>query len=149
MKQLSEHFALEEFTRSETAEAHGIDNSAPADIEENLTRLANRLEKVRAILGHPLTITSGYRCPALNAAVGGVGDSAHLHGLAADIVCPDFGSPLEVCRELAKHAAELDFDQLIHEHFGAADWCHFGLRAGVSRRMAFTMDNAGTREGFA
>lgn len=146
---LSDHFDLEEFTRSDTASAHGIDNSAPAPIVEKLTRLANTLERVRAVLGHPLTITSGYRSPGLNAAVGGVGDSAHLHGLAADFVCPGFGSPREVCRELARHAAALDFDQLIHEHFGAADWTHFGLRDDVSRHMAFTMDGAGTRDGFA
>lgn len=146
---LSEHFDLEEFTRSETAVAHGIDNTAPAPIVVKLTRLATTLEKVRAILGHPLTITSGYRSPALNAAVGGVGDSAHLHGLAADFVCPGFGSPIEVCRELEKHARELEFDQLIHEHFGTADWTHFGLRDDVSRFMAFTMDGLGTRPGFA
>ena len=146
---LTEHFDLEEFTRSDTAVAHGIDNSTPGAIMVKLGRLARTLEKVRAILGHPLQITSGYRCPALNAAVGGVGDSAHLYGLAADILCPGFGTPLEVCRELEKHAQELDYDQLIHEHFGAADWTHFGLRDDVSRRMAFTMDGAGTRIGFA
>lgn len=146
---ISEHFDLDEFTHSDTAVAQDIDNSAPPAIEANLRRLAATLEKVRAILGHPLTITSGYRSPALNAAVGGVGDSAHLHGLAADIVCPAFGSPIEVCRELERHAAELDFDQLIHEHFGTSDWTHFGLRDGDSRRMAFTMDGAGTRTGFA
>ena len=146
---LSDHFDLEEFTHSDTAVARGIVNSAPAPIVVKLTRLARTLEKVRDILGHPLTITSGYRCPALNAAVGGVGDSAHLHGLAADFVCPEFGSPRDVARALELHAGELDFDQLIREHFGANDWVHFGLRDDVSRHMAFSMGDAGTRPGFA
>jgi zinc D-Ala-D-Ala carboxypeptidase len=82
------------------------------------------LEEVRRIRGgKPIQVTSGYRCPALNAAVGGVPDSAHLLGCAADFLCPTFGTPLQVCRAIAGYSPALDFDQVIHEHL-AADWTH-------------------------
>ena len=77
---------------------NGIDNTPPPEIVENLKRLAAGLETVRALLGAPLEISSGYRCAALNEAVGGSGASQHLLGLAVDFACPGFGTPLEVAR---------------------------------------------------
>lgn len=105
----------------------------PKEIVDNLRRLANELEVVRAILGgFPIVISSGYRCPRVNAAVGGAKESAHLLGLAADFTCPKFetGKVIEVCRRLAatKH---LNFDQVIYE-YGA--WCHFAVGPGIRRQ---------------
>jgi hypothetical protein len=123
---LSDHFSLEEFVNSDTARANQIDNSASDDIVASLRRTAGLLELVRGVLGsRPLIITSGYRCPELNKKVGGVADSAHVKGLAADIVCPSFGSPLEVCKAIA--ASDITFDQLIHEHGGNAVWTHIAV----------------------
>jgi len=142
---LSAHFSLAELTRSEKALQLGISNVPTADVVSNLRRLADRLEQVRALLGaRTLTINSAYRCPELNRAVGSKGTSKHLSGLAADFVCPTFGSPLDICRVIA--ASGLAFDQLIHE-FG--HWVHFGLavEGAPERRQQLTIDSDGTHVG--
>ncbi|MCF8533059.1 MAG: hypothetical protein K9G48_08655 [Reyranella sp.] len=143
---LSEHFSLAELTASQTAARRGIDNTPPPDVLAELQRTAQLLEKARTVLrSRPLLISSGYRSPALNAAVGGSPTSAHCFGMAADFTCPGFGAPLDVSRELATYAELLDFDQLIHE-FGS--WVHIGRRASP-RRQLLTIDGAGTRHGLA
>ena len=120
---LSSHFSVQEFIQSDTALRKGIDNTPSPEVLENLRMLAGALERVRAILNSPLRITSGYRCPKLNSAVGGSKNSAHLKGLAADFVCPGFGTPEHVMRELVKHKDQLGYDQLIYE----GTWIHFSL----------------------
>lgn len=91
-----------------------------------IASICRLLEQVRGVLGsRPIIITSGYRCPELNAAVGGVSDSAHVKGLAADIICPSFGSSLAVCRAIAE--SDVTFDQLIHEHSANAAWTHIAV----------------------
>jgi hypothetical protein len=116
---LSEHFSVEEFTRSQTAARHGLAVDLPPGSREY--RAASRLcatvlEPLRRELG-PVTVTSGYRPPRLNRLVGGSPRSAHMRGLAADIV---LGLPLF---EAARHIQQgnLPFDQLIYE-FGR--WIH-------------------------
>ena len=86
---LSEHFDLNEFTRSATADRLHIDNSIPEEFIPNLKNLCQQvLEPLREHFGIPVIISSGYRCPALNRAVGGVPNSQHLKGEAADIILP-------------------------------------------------------------
>jgi len=144
---LSPHFALAEFTVSQTAAREDIDNTPSPEIVDHLRRLAMTLEQVRILLGDkPILISSGYRSPALNAAVGGVPNSAHVTGLAADFIAPGFGSPVVICRFLQSHMAELQIDQLIHEY---DSWVHLGLADGRARMMALTIDHNGTRLGFA
>jgi len=122
---LSEHFSLEELCASETADRNGIDNTPPESLMPNLLVLARGLEQVRlALQEHPVHVNSGYRCEALNVAIGGARTSRHMHGLAADIICPAFGTPLQVC--LAIVAAGIEVDQVIHE-FGK--WCHVSFAA--------------------
>lgn len=142
--QLTEHFSLEELTHSDTANARGIDNEPPPEILANLVKTAELLEEVRRLLGGPITVTSGYRSPALNAAVGGVTKSAHLTGQAADFGCPGFGDPLKVCHAIA--ASSIAFDQLIHEWVGGAHWVHIAWRDDP-RRELLTIDSQGTRPG--
>ena len=73
--------------RSRDAATRGIDNSAPVDAFNNLVRLCDQiLEPLRNSISKPINVTSGFRCPALNAIVGGEKDSDHLVGRAADIV---------------------------------------------------------------
>lgn len=138
MGDLSEHFSLIEFTHSQTAKRRGIDNSPPAPVLVRLRNTARMMEKVRAILGAPIMVSSAYRSPELNVAVGGSRTSDHVTGNAIDFVCPKFGSPFDVCRELARHKAALNYDQLIHEY---GDWVHisFGPRA---RKQDLTILNA-------
>jgi hypothetical protein len=120
---LSPHFALDEFTRSDYATRHGIDNTPPGFVLTNLRMLATRLERVRLVLGAPLLITSGYRCPELNRAIGGRGSSMHVSGLAADFIAPEFANPFAVARAIEANADEIDFDQLIYE----GKWVHIGF----------------------
>ena len=147
MTKLTEHFALEEFIDSQTAARHGF-NNVPGPLEmANLQRTADTMEKVRAILGHPILVSSGYRSPKVNKAVGGSKSSHHLNGLACDFTCPGFGAPLAVCQELGPRMIELRIDQLIHEY---ATWVHLGLcpEGYDPRHMPLTIDRKGTRQGF-
>jgi len=122
-KMLSEHFSFDELTVSETAARKGIDNTPGAAELRNLRRLAASLERVRSALGgRPIVVTSGYRCPTLNAAIGGSKTSAHMQGLAADFIVPAFGTVLQTARAVVDCGE--DFDQAIYE-FG--DWLHFAL----------------------
>ena len=130
MTKLSEHFTLEELTFSATAQRKQIDNKPPADVLENMKRLAAGLEEVRAALGNkPMRINSGYRSPKLNRAVGGARLSAHMAGYAADFVCPDFGSPLKIVKALA--ATGIQFDQLIQE----GTWVHISFAPEARRQL--------------
>ena len=81
---LTEHFLLEEFTLSSTALALRIENKPEPEHLQNLRNLASQMELVRALFEKPIEITSGYRNPKVNAAVGGVPNSAHALGHAAD-----------------------------------------------------------------
>jgi len=143
--QLSAHFALAELTRSDKARELGIANQATPAVAANLRRVAERLEQVRTLLGdRPIGINSAYRCPELNRAVGSKDTSMHLHGLAADLVCPTFGTPLAVSRAIA--ASAIPFDQVIHE-FGR--WVHLGLAfdGAAERRQQLTIEPHGTHVG--
>lgn len=130
---LSEHFSLEEFTRSNIAARLGIDNTPPPEVVDNLRRVAAALEVIRMRLGRAITISSGYRCPALNTAAHGAKDSAHMLGLAADIEVTGM-TPKQVCTAVA--AMGLPTDQIILE-FDA--WTHVGLSVGVPRGELLTI----------
>jgi zinc D-Ala-D-Ala carboxypeptidase len=119
--QLSAHFTLEELSDSDYAMRHGINNSPPSVLTSNLMMLAAGLERVRAVLGVPMYVKSGYRSPALNRAIRGAQDSQHMRGLAADFVAPEYGSPRQICESIAERDDFVRFDQLIQE--GGA-WVH-------------------------
>jgi zinc D-Ala-D-Ala carboxypeptidase len=132
---LSEHFSLEEMVFSQTASRLGIDNTPPPEAVAALYDLAACLEEVRVLLGTPIIISSGYRSPELNRAVGGSTSSAHILGMAADFVSPP-RTPLDICRLI--EGSEIGFDQLIHEH----DWVHFAIGPG-QRREVLTVRHGG------
>lgn len=124
MQPITENFSLEELTRTDT----GLPNEPPADVAKNLIRLCETaLEPVRAMVG-PLHINSGFRSAEVNKAVKGSPTSAHMTGLAADIV------PMRVSRTVAFDLiadSGIPFDQLILE----PTWVHIGLaRDGVMPR---------------
>jgi zinc D-Ala-D-Ala carboxypeptidase len=141
--QLSPNFTLEELTTTNT----GLPNIANANEIERLRSLALFLEKVRAVLGNKaISINSAFRSEAVNNAVGGVSNSAHRLGYAADLVCPSFGPPLAVCQALDKAgtAGTIVFDQLIQE----GTWTHIsrdptGAGAGAPRKMRLTLVGPG------
>lgn len=104
------YFTHSELTRSSTAFLHKIDNT-PKDpkIYDNLEALVdNVLDRAREMLGSPIIVSSGYRCPEVNRLVGGVKNSAHMRGCASDIYCkPQY---MEKLWNILKH---LEHDQLI------------------------------------
>jgi len=142
--QLTAHFRLIEFTRSDTASRKGIDNTPSDEHLTNLHRLAETLEEVRELLGYPIIITSGYRSPALNRAVGGVSNSSHAQGLAADFHCPGYGSDYDVCRMIA--GSRIEFDQLIFEQ-AATTWVHLGVGERMRREVMSWRAGRGYRAG--
>jgi zinc D-Ala-D-Ala carboxypeptidase len=109
---LSPHFLLEEFTLSSTALALGIPNTPTPEHLENLKKLAAHMEQVRALFDKVIEITSGYRNPQINRAVGGVPNSAHALGFAADFHVHGI-SDLEAAKHIRD--SDLEFDQLIYE----------------------------------
>lgn len=107
--QISEHFTMNEFCVSDTAKRLRIVNLPDKEVEESLIYLVqNLLEPLRQAYGKPLRVNSGYRCPPLNEAVGGVSSSQHLKGEAADISCDDPAALLQLLQK-----TELTFDQAI------------------------------------
>lgn len=115
---LTANFSLAELSVSQTAARRGINNTPPDDVIDNIRSLASMLEDVRRLLGKPITISSGYRSPELNKAIGGSASSQHCKGQAADFICPGYGSSYEVAKAI-QHSS-IRFDQLIYE----GTWCH-------------------------
>lgn len=127
--QLTEHFHLSEFVRSETARRLGIDNSIDdPEIISNIRNLCERvLEPLRAFAGCPIIINSGYRCPQLNAAVGGSRRSQHMKGEACDIRVTDEATGDRWYSWMKEH---LPYDQLIKERSHKSSgsiWIHVSL----------------------
>lgn len=150
---LAPHFTLEEMTRSAKAAELGIDNTPPPELLPRLVRTAEMLERIRATLGCPITVTSGYRCPELNAAIGSRSSSDHTQGHAADIVAPSYGPPAQVARLLAPLVSTLGIGQLILEEITRPDgtkkrWVHVSTHTperAINRIITIT--DAGTLVG--
>ena len=118
---LSDHFTLDELTFSQTAVRHNINNNPSSSVRNNLKTLADNLEKIRTLLGHPLRISSGFRCMELNRKIGGSVNSSHMDGLAADFTCERFGKPIDIVKALFKSGIKVD--QVIEE----GTWVHISF----------------------
>jgi len=138
---LGKHFSLAELIRSDTALRRGIDNVPNADQIENLERLVEEiLDPIREMLGTPVVVNSGFRCPALIRLVGGSGSnpgekpSAHMDGRAADIV--PLGIPIGVAFDRIRKSA-LPIDKVILE---CNAWIHVQVarERAMPRRIALT-----------
>jgi zinc D-Ala-D-Ala carboxypeptidase len=122
--QLTNHFTLSEFTRSRKAQEMGIDNTPPQELIPRIILLAEMLENIRAAVRSPIIVTSGYRCRALNQAVGGRTSSDHTQGHAADIAAPGFGTPYSLAKQLAPRLDLLGIGQLALESIDGKQWVH-------------------------
>ena len=138
--QLSPHFTLAELTVSQSAARLGIDNNPPPEVIKNLERTALGLEGVRMLLGAPVLVSSGYRSPALNKAIGGAKNSQHMTGQAVDFICPGFGSPRQIVKTLDNSG--MQFDQCILEF---DRWVHLSF-SDKPRRQALIIDRTGTMD---
>lgn len=137
MTQLSEHFSLKELTVT----SKNIDNTPTAEILESLKYTAKQMELVRALLAKPIKVTSAYRSPAVNKAVGGATSSQHLLGQAVDFTCTSFGTPRDIV--LAILASGTVFDQLICEY---NSWVHISFKETNNRKQALVIDARGAKE---
>lgn len=128
------YFTMTELTSSATAKRKGIDNTPDAKAKAALSALvANVLDPLRERYGKPIVVTSGYRCPKLNKAVGGAARSQHTKGEAADIRCvSDSRAENKRIFDLIV-ASGLPFDQLIDEY--NYDWVHVSFKDGANRRQ--------------
>lgn len=114
-----------------TVTSTGLRNEPPPDVRASLVRLVRVvLDPLRWKLGVPVIVTSGYRSPAVNAAVGGSSTSDHMAGRAVDVRVEGLSS-----RELARKvlSSGVPFDQLIW--YDASRHVHIGYRHGKNRRV--------------
>lgn len=129
MTKITQHFTIEELCASSTAKAKGIKNQPGTQELINLTALCVAvLEPLRTWFGREIKIGSGYRCPVLNAAVGGVSNSQHMKGQAADLcIDGDMEKGKKWFNYIRNH---LIFDQLIMEHNAKGTyWVHVSYDA--------------------
>ena len=146
---LSENFSLVEFTKSQTAERKGIENT-PNEIQKIAMEALceNILERVRSSFGKPVMINSGYRSPALCEAIGSKSTSQHCKGEAADIEIYGVSN-----YDLAKYIENnLNFDQLILECWDGIEpnsgWVHVSYVNDTSNRkdvLTYTRANGYTK----
>ena len=117
-------FTLPELLKSETADTKRINNVPSFTVVENLNKLCQLiLDPTRAKLEAPIYVTSGYRCMALNVAVGGVGNSQHLMGCAADLQYKDLQRLFDILKD------NPNVDQLLFERSKTSKWLHVSISA--------------------
>ena len=137
---LSDHFTLEELTRTRVK---GVDNTPGSEAIDNLKRLCRWLEMLREEWNRrygdgddPIIINSGYRSVAVNRAVGGAQQSNHLTGCAVDIRACGLEQALRymvILLDISDESQEA-FDELLLERKGCSTWVHFAVRATGNRR---------------
>lgn len=142
---LSPHFTLKELTKSDYAARKGISNDPPPEVIENLKALCeNVLEPLRVAVATPVSISSGYRSPAVNKAIGGNPKGQHPLGEAADFEVFGFDNKLLAEKIISM---ELPFDQLILELYVPGQpnsgWLHVShKRNGTNRAEVLTATKA-------
>lgn len=134
---MGKYFTIQELCKSDTAKAKGIDNTPNPYVEKNLEALIeNVLDPVREWYGKPIYVNSGYRCPELNKAVGGVNNSQHVNGQAADIDVFDEKENKKIFDYIVNY---LNFDQCLWENNGA--WIHVSYkREGGNRKQSLSLN---------
>lgn len=134
----SEFFSLAELIKSSTATKHHIDNTPPADVVKNLQYGVDMvLDPLRRIYGKPILITSGYRCPKLNTLVGGVSNSWHTQGNAADIHVASLTEATKLFSNLQKIPS---VDTVLFEHSGSGQWLHVQWNIAKTPRHHFNFN---------
>lgn len=130
-------FSFDEFERSASAQRLNIDNRIPENLKGNVTVLVDAvLDPLREKWGKPITVNSGYRCPALNRAIGGKPTSQHTKGMAADITTGNRADNRRLFQMIMD--MKLPYDQLINEN--GFSWIHVSHRAdGENRGQVFAL----------
>ena len=133
------HFNLSEFFRSSTAAENGIKNEPSIDERATIVRninllVDNVLDPVRDMVDAPIIITSGYRCPQVNRLVGGVDNSQHMSGCAADFHVKGF-TPSMMLGVFFYILNRLEYDQLIY--YRSKNIIHVSYVENGNRHEAF------------
>ncbi len=134
------YFSIKELSASTEARKMGIDNTPTPEARANLTALVEAvLDPLRERYGYPIMVSSGYRCPRLNKAVGGAETSQHVKGEAADIYV---SKPKDKAMLFELIYYLLPYDQLIWERGNdeAPAWIHVSYREGNNRRECLRYD---------
>lgn len=148
--QITKNFTLAELIYSATAVKKGIDNKPTEEHYKNMVSLCkNVLQPLREKLGKPINVNSCYRCPKLNAAVGGAKTSQHCIGQAADIEINGMSN-----YDLACYIRDnFEFDQLILEFCDNlkndknSGWVHVSYKDSGNRKQVLTINKSGTKLG--
>lgn len=135
---ISKNFNYEDFEFSQEANEHCIDNHITSDKVRFAIRLLvlNLLEPLQSLVNHPLILSSGYRCPELNKAIGGAKNSQHLIGEASDIRCGSALEVLHLAQIVKRHG--LPFDQMIL--YGS--FLHLSFKANGKQRHQILYDKS-------
>ena len=147
---MTPHFSLDEFTASDTAARLNIDNRIPDELRENALKTLQMMERIRFHIDAPITITSGYRCEALNRAVGSKPTSDHTLAFAVDFKAPKAGKPYDIAKDLAGVIDVIGIGQLILEFATSSNggWVHVSLdRPDKAINRIITIDKTGVRAG--
>lgn len=139
---MSKFFSLKELIASTEAYKRKIDNTPGEEEKEHLEELMEFMDGIRSAWGSAIIVTSGYRCPELNEAIGGAKKSAHQTGYAVDCVPANNRKKefFEFCKEYLKSR---DFDELLFEkNSKGAIWCHIALKSidGKQRKKIRTLE---------
>lgn len=137
----TKNFKISELEYSDTARKYKIDNRIPDELESNVKRLLEFLQDIREKWGSGIRITSGYRCPVLNKAVGGSKTSAHMSCNAVDLY-PCNCKFEEFKQFIVNYLSDKNFDQCIIEKSGKSKWIHLGLynNSRKQRRQIFKIE---------
>lgn len=134
----SEFFKLSELTKSSTASRYHIDNTPSADIIRNIQYGVDMvLDPLRRLYGKPIIITSGYRCSELNKRVGGVANSWHTQGNAADIHVASLTEASKIFSNLQKIPS---VDTALFEHSPSGQWLHVQWNMNKTPRHHFNFN---------
>lgn len=130
------YFTFQEMEHSDTATRYAIDNTIPYNLKNNVASLIDHvLDPLREAWGRPLTVTSGYRSPALNKAVGGAATSHHMRGMAADITTGNKVDNRRLFRLILD--LNLPFTQLIDEK--GFSWVHVSYDPNDLKRQVLKL----------
>lgn len=139
---MSKYFSLKELITSTEAYKRKIDNTPGEEEKAHLEELMEFMDSIRSAWGSAIIVTSGYRCPELNEAIGGAKKSAHQTGYAVDCV-PANNRKKEFFEFCKKYLKDRDFDELIFERNSkGAIWCHIALKSidGKQRKKIKTLE---------
>lgn len=150
-RSITTNFKYSEMCYSSKATQLGIPNLPTGDEAKHIEELVTKiLQPLRNEIKLPIKVNSGFRNPRVNKLVGGVSNSAHLTGYAADIVCPSYGggSVKKFCEYVRDFLIKnnIKFDQLIFEY---GTWVHIGIRdlGGRQRGEVITINKKGKFQG--